>query len=284
MIKLLNKVKIQLSSCVWSRIKDQADWSSFGFRLLLLITLSGLSAIVLSPIVSAHPLDEALILDIELGEMQLQPDQINAEYLAALKRKQQRRLAAMSWSDRFTLYVVAGYQHIIPKGLDHIIFILGLCLSSLWLTALLWQATAFTFAHSITLALATFGIIALPPQIIEPLIALSILWIAIENYRQPPATTVTRSKPWIVFIFGLLHGLGFATVLNEYGLPRDDFISALLAFNIGVELGQISIILIVFMLIMKIKQRIWFRSRIQQPCGVIIGLMAIFWLWERLMG
>ena len=121
-------------------------------------------------------------------------------------------------------YLWLGYTHILPKGLDHILFVLGIfLLSPRWKTMLL-QVTAFTVAHSITLGLSIYGIVSLPSRIVEPLIALSIAYVAIENL-------LTRElKPWrlaLVFMFGLLHGLGFAGVLRELGLPREEFLTAL---------------------------------------------------------
>ena len=132
-----------------------------------------------------------------------------------------------------------GYTHILPKGLDHILFVLGLFLLSPRVKTMLLQVTAFTIAHSITLGLSIYGVISLPWRIVEPLIALLIAYVAIEDL-------VTRElKPWrlaLVFVFGLLHGLGFAGVLRELGLPREEFLTALLTFNLGVEGGQLTVI------------------------------------------
>src|SRR5688572_456414 len=134
-------------------------------------------------------------------------------------------------------YLWLGYTHILPKGLDHILFVLGIfLLSPRWKTMLL-QVTAFTVAHSITLGLSIYGVVSLPSRIVEPLIALSIAYVAIENL-------LTRElNPWrlaLVFMFGLLHGLGFAGVLRELGLPREEFLTALVTFNLGVEGGQLT--------------------------------------------
>lgn len=226
----------------------------------------------------AHPQDEDIIQDIELGEMRLDAQQMDEEYQAALKRKRMRKLAAMSWSEKFWLYTKAGFEHILPKGLDHILFVLGLFFSSLLLVSLLWQVTAFTLAHSITLGLAALGFVAAPGSIVEPLIALSIVWIAIENclFRQ-----TTKWRPLVVFAFGLLHGLGFAAVLSEYGLPKDDLVPSLLAFNIGVELGQITIILAAFVLTLLIQKKTWYRAWVQVPTSIAIGLAGAFWFIER---
>lgn len=244
------------------------------FRPLFLLVVLSLTTLT----ANAHPQDEDIILDIEQGEMQLVAGKIDEEYLAALKRKRLRKLAAMSWQDKFQLYVVAGFEHIIPKGLDHILFVLGLFFSSLLFASLLWQVTAFTLAHSITLGMAVLGVVAVPGSIVEPLIALSIVWIAIENcvFKQ-----TSKWRPLVVFAFGLLHGLGFAAVLGEYGLPKDDLVPALLAFNIGVELGQVSVILMAFAATYLIRNKAWYRSWVQVPVSIAIGLVGTYWFIER---
>lgn len=238
--------------------------------LLLLLPATG----------SAHPQDEDIILDIELGELAVEAGTVDEEYLAALKRKRLRKLAAMSWSEKFWLYIKAGFEHILPKGLDHILFVLGLFFSSLLLASLLWQVTAFTLAHSITLGLAALGMVSAPGSIVEPLIALSIVWIAAENCV---FTQTTKWRPLVVFAFGLLHGLGFAAVLSEYGLPKDDLVSSLLAFNIGVELGQISVILMAFVITWLIRDKSWYRKVVQIPASLFIGVVGAYWFIERVV-
>ena len=227
---------------------------------------------------AAHPMDDDIIFDIEMGEMYLQETDLDAEYQAALKRQQQRKLAAMPWEMKLLLYITSGIQHIIPKGLDHILFVLGLFFSTLGIASLLWQISAFTIAHSITLGLAALGIISAPSAIVEPLIALSIAWIAVENciFRRS-----TRWRPLVVFAFGLLHGLGFASVLKEFGLPKDDFLLSLLAFNIGVEIGQLSILLIAALLVWLIKNKDWYRPAVQVPASLAIAVVGFYWLFER---
>jgi len=177
-------------------------------------------------------------------------------------------------------YIKSGITHIIPLGLDHILFVAGLCLLSTRFKTILWQATAFTVAHSITLALSMKDIVTLPSAIVEPIIALSILFIAIENI------ILKELKPWrvvIVFLFGLIHGLGFASVLNETGLPRNKFFTSVLSFNVGVELGQIAVIIIMFLLlIIPFGKKPWYRKRIVYPLSALIGLMAFYWTVERM--
>ncbi|MEJ7625946.1 MAG: HupE/UreJ family protein [Ferruginibacter sp.] len=179
----------------------------------------------------------------------------------------------------FWYYFKLGILHIVPYGLDHILFVVGLCLLNNKIKSMLWQATAFTVAHSITLVLSMKNIVVAPPAIIEPIIALSILFIAIENL------ITSELKPWriiLVFCFGLVHGLGFASALNEVGLPRDNFITSLFAFNVGVEAGQVLIISAIFLLlIIPFSKKWWFKRRVVYPLSVLIGLIALYWTIER---
>jgi HupE / UreJ protein len=176
-------------------------------------------------------------------------------------------------------YLKLGFQHIIPQGFDHILFVAGLCLLSTKVKTILWQATAFTVAHSITLALSMKNIIVAPPAIVEPIIALSILFVAIENL------ILSELKPWrivIVFLFGLIHGMGFASSLNEIGLPPNKFYTSILSFNLGVELGQIAVITAMFLfIIIPLRKKTTYRKIIVYPLSVLIGLVAAYWTVER---
>lgn len=180
----------------------------------------------------------------------------------------------------FRDYVVLGFTHIIPKGLDHILFVLGIFLLAPRLKPVLTQVSAFTVAHSITLALTIFGVVSLSPSIVEPLIALSIVYIAFENLF------TKEVRPWrvgLVFLFGLLHGMGFAGVLSELGLPRSEFLPALIAFNVGVEFGQLSVIFVAWILLVKwVAMKSWYRNRVLIPLSVAIALMGAYWLVERI--
>jgi uncharacterized membrane protein len=177
-------------------------------------------------------------------------------------------------------YLQLGYRHILPDGFDHILFVAGLTLLSTRIGVLLWQATAFTVAHAITLMLSMKGIIVVPPSIVEPVIAISIAFIAIENM------VMTELKPWrilVVFAFGLVHGMGFASALNELGLPRNAFYTSLLSFNVGVELGQITIIAFMyFALIYWFGNKVWYRQRVVYPLSAVIAMVAIYWTIVRL--
>ena len=229
--------------------------------------------------VYSHNPEDFVIAEIEQGQLTFENEKIAAEYDSAVKRLRIRRLKAMSWEKKFSIFTKAGFEHIIPKGFDHILFVLGLFFSCLHFRSLLLQVTAFTIAHSITLILASIGLIQIPSYIVEPLIALSIVWIAIEN------CLLKKPSKWrylVVFSFGLLHGLGFASVLSYYGLPKDNFISLLLAFNIGVELGQLSILIIAFVLVNLILKKSFKIDKIRIAASIIIGCTGLFWFIERM--
>ncbi|MDP5361384.1 MAG: HupE/UreJ family protein, partial [Paracoccaceae bacterium] len=132
------------------------------------------------------------------------------------------------WLESFIGYIPVGFDHIVPKGLDHILFVLGLFFLSTRLRPLLLQVSLFTLAHTITLALAGLGYVSVPGSIVEPLIAASIVFVAVENIW---ARGISRWRPFVIFGFGLLHGLGFASVLGEFGLPENTFVAALIGFN-----------------------------------------------------
>lgn len=179
------------------------------------------------------------------------------------------------------LYLELGFTHIIPGGFDHVLFILGLFLLSPKLKTLLWQATAFTIAHSITLGLAMSGKINPVPSVVEPLIALSIAFVAAENIL------LSELKWWriaVVFCFGLLHGFGFASSLQELGLPEKGFFFSLISFNAGVELGQIAVIIIAYLLVGKwFGEKQWYKRRIVIPASAMISAIALYWTAERIL-
>lgn len=178
-------------------------------------------------------------------------------------------------------YAWLGFEHILPKGLDHILFVLCLYLLSTRLAPLLWQVTAFTVAHSVTLALSMYDVVSLPSDVVEPLIALSIAVVAVENL------VTSRLQPWrpvVVFAFGLLHGLGFAGVLTELGLPRERYVTALVSFNVGVELGQIAVIVLAAVVTVWFRERSWYRSRVVIPASLAIATVGLYWAVERTFG
>ena len=184
-----------------------------------------------------------------------------------------------STMQKFYDYMVVGFTHILPKGLDHILFVLGLFLLSQNWRPLLTQVTAFTVAHSVTLALGIYGVISISPAIVEPLIALSIVYVAVENIF---TSRMHIWRPVIVFIFGLLHGLGFAGVLAEIGLPRGDYALGLVAFNVGVELGQLSVIALGFWAVGWFMRADWYRKAIVIPASAVIAATGAWWFFQRI--
>ena len=182
-------------------------------------------------------------------------------------------------------YVHSGIIHIVPHGLDHILFVIGLLAFSLSGHHLLWQVSLFTIAHTLTLAAASLGWITISPSLIEPLIALSIAYIGIENLLQKssqsgPSLRLARSG--VVFAFGLLHGLGFASVLAEFGLPDSAFIASLISFNMGVEIGQLMIVVPLFVLLKVIAPTPrYYRYLFQAPVSVVIAVIGLYWAMER---
>ena len=228
----------------------------------------------------SHNPEKLVISEIERGQLNFENEKIAAEYVAALKRQRIRKLSAMPLPNKMFIFIKAGFEHILPLGLDHILFVLGLFFSTIKLRSLILQVTAFTFAHSITLALAALGLVKLQLSVVEPLIFLSIVWVAVENtlYKK-----TTKWRPLVVFSFGLLHGLGFATLLNDYGLPKDNFISLLLAFNIGVELGQLSVLLTAFIIVRLIFIKTKYKNQLKIPASILIGLVGLYWFIESII-
>ncbi len=196
--------------------------------------------------------------------------------------------------EAFAAYIPVGFDHILPKGLDHILFVLGLFFLSTKFGPLLWQVSAFTLAHTVTLALGALGWVSVPGSIVEPLIAASIVYVAVENVF---TSGLSRWRPLVIFGFGLLHGLGFASVLGDFGLPEDQFIPALIGFNVGVELGQLTVIaLAAIMLVIAVRlARRMYLSETEAPVGsypvmfravsipasLIIAAIGAYWSVER---
>ncbi len=177
-------------------------------------------------------------------------------------------------------YISLGFTHIVPHGLDHMLFVLGIYLLSGRARTVLLQVSAFTLAHSITLALSMYGIVSISPSIVEPLIALSIAYVAIENIF------LSELKSWrvaLVFVFGLLHGMGFAGALGEVGLPRAEFVTALIGFNLGVEAGQLAVIGTAFLAVgWRFSGQRWYRAFVVTPASAMIACVAIYWTVERI--
>jgi len=178
-------------------------------------------------------------------------------------------------------FLALGVTHILPFGLDHVLFVAGLALLSPRLGPLLAQVTAFTLAHTLTLALSSYGVVSLPSRVVEPLIALSIVYVGVENAVSP---RLRPSRLVLVFAFGLLHGLGFAGVLAEMGLPDRHHLLALLAFNVGVELGQLAVIALVVGALALWTLRGDDRRVLVRPASLAIAAVGLFWTVRRAAG
>lgn len=192
------------------------------------------------------------------------------------------------WLASFFSFVRQGFEHVLPEGLDHILFVLGLFLLSAKWRPLLWQVTAFTIAHTVTLALGSIahsrGMGQISPAIVEPIIAASIAYVAIENIARP---VYSHWRLLVVFVFGLVHGLGFAGAMGR--LPSDAFLTALLGRNIGVELAQLTVILGAWLLTW-IFLRSWnkdetiYRRFVVIPGSLAIAATGLWWFYERVWG
>jgi hypothetical protein len=242
----------------------------------------------------AHPEDElctpgedgidpelcALLAEMNSAEGDLsQPD--DARLLAVLDERR-------GFFETLGLYMSIGIGHILPDGADHILFVLAVFLASVRVKALVWQISAFTVAHTATLGLAAVGFITPSPAVVEPLIAFTIAFVAIENvvFREMAAW-----RPVVVFGFGLIHGLGFAGFFGELGLPPGQFWSALIGFNVGVEIGQLSVIAIAAVAGYALRRALrdpageaGYRNWVVRPGSALIGLTGLWWGIARLSG
>ena len=175
-------------------------------------------------------------------------------------------------------WIALGFQHIIPRGLDHIVFVLGLFFLSTGVRQLILQVSCFTVAHSLTLGLATFGLVSVPASVVEPLIAASIVCIALDNLH---SEKIARWRLLMVTLFGLLHGLGFASVLSDLDLPPQDFLSSLLLFNLGVEVGQLTVLAIAFIAVGWMQRWAQYAKRVARPATITIAGIGAYWFIKR---
>jgi hypothetical protein len=258
-------------------------------RLLVAISLAFIAGSAF-----AHPEDELCVpgedgMDPELCAMLAEMNSSEG----ALDQTENAKLLAgfderRGFFETAGLYIRIGIGHILPDGLDHILFVLAVFLASVRIKALVWQISAFTVAHTATLALAATGIITPSSGVVEPLIAFTIAFVAIENlvFKE-----MTNWRPVVVFGFGLIHGLGFAGFFGELGLPPGQFWSALIGFNLGVEIGQLSVIAVAAVLGLALRRVLrdpagdaGYRSWIVRPGSALIGLTGLWWGFARLSG
>ena len=188
---------------------------------------------------------------------------------------------AQSWLVRAGEAARMGFTHILPAGIDHVLFVLGLFLLAPRLRTVLAQVTAFTVAHSVTLGLTLYGVVSAPASVVEPLIALSIAYVAVENLL------TSTLKPWrlaLVFGFGLLHGLGFAEALARLELPRSALLTTLVSFNVGVEAGQLTVLALAALTVALLRlDPVTYRRWIVRPASAAIGIAGAMWTVERLL-
>ncbi len=183
-------------------------------------------------------------------------------------------------------YIVTGIEHIL-LGYDHLLFVVSLVLLLGTIGTIARAVTAFTIAHSITLIGTVLGIFGLPQAPVEAIIALSIIFLAVEIVKKEPGhLRLSERIPWVVaFLFGLLHGFGFAGALKEIGLPESDVPTALLTFNLGVEVGQLAIVgaTLAILTSLRVLPDYW-RPRILKAASYAIGITASFWFLDRALG
>ena len=187
-------------------------------------------------------------------------------------------IVAVSLGTVIPRFVGLGFTHILPGGLDHILFILGLFFMARDAFTLLVQITLFTVAHSLTLGLSLHGLVSLPTQWVEVAIALSIAFIAIENLFMDH---LSRWRPLVVFAFGLVHGLGFAHTFQDQTVSAEAFLPALFSFNVGIELGQLAVVGLAFGAAAKWWQRDWYSRLVSRPASAMIAMAGLYWAVER---
>ena len=224
---------------------------------------------------------EPLLLDVKIPSAKykelrrIEPEQAPEELMRIEKDGE---VKVTSNGTSLLTWIIAGFRHILPLGLDHICFILGLFLLQPKMRPLLWQSSAFTIAHSITLSLVVLGVFTAPARIVEPMIAISIAYVGIENLW------VKELKPWrvaLVFGLGLLHGMGFASVMQELELPEGQVIKPLVGFNLGVELGQLAVLALAFGV------TFWFIKNekfkiFSKIASAMIAVIGLYWTYERI--
>lgn len=177
-------------------------------------------------------------------------------------------------------FIRLGFGHIIPDGPDHCLFVLGLFLLIPKVRPVLWQISAFTVAHTLTLTLTSLHIIGLPSSIVEPTIAASVAFVGIENL------VTRRVHPWrpaVAFLFGLVHGMGVATAFTEAGIPPGQLVTGLTAFTIGVEAGHLLVLAGAFAVLGWTRNKPWYRARVAIPLSLLISAIALYWLVQRIM-
>jgi hypothetical protein len=225
---------------------------------------------------------DPLIVAVEVEGAEAQPLLLRAgtsspEYSLGRAKPPPPSAGAQAWR-----YFVLGIEHIVPRGLDHVSFVVSLVLGERSdYRRLLIRLTAFTLAHTLTLALAAAGVFRVPAGVVEPLIALSIAVVALDNLRTGERTHARSS---VVFGFGLLHGLGFAGALSEIGITRGAFLVSLLSFNLGVEISQLLVVAVALVVLAWLRRRKGLDDLAVRVGSLAIAAVALWWTAERVLG
>jgi HupE / UreJ protein len=274
-------------------------------KLVQLLVLMLTMILATGSIAHAHPLDAACLADTSKTPAHCQAahderDKAGLDKaLDRLKSMQGNFPAsaaphAASYTQTIKRFLELGFIHIVPRGLDHILFVLALFLGVRTWQQLLAQVSAFTLAHSVTLGLAVVSIISVPANIVEPIIALSITFLALENvFAKAPLVAakawLLSSRVLVVFAFGLFHGLGFAGVLSELGFDQGRFFTSLIAFNLGVEGGQLAVIAIAAVPALLLRRVLvsngvphLYGQILVKPVSVLISVAGLWWAFERI--
>jgi len=265
---------LQVKSCM----AQLGESNAIHFKIELL-RIPGLRLQINSALLSELPRGHRQFLSVRNGPENL----LREEMLEATHSTVEinlSKLAAESNLRSFRKFLVLGLEHILT-GYDHLAFLLGLLIVGASFSDSLKIITSFTLAHSITLALATLDLIRISPQIVEPVIAVSIVYVGLENIFN----SHLRWRWLLTFAFGLIHGFGFASVLRNLGIGSTGggVILPLLSFNLGVELGQLMIAAVTLPVIWKLRAQPTFVSRYVPACSILIALLGGFWLVERVL-
>lgn len=252
---------------------------------LVLLAIAG--GFLISASASAHPGDEFCTpgsgMDRELCRQLAALDDANGDVSTPLIDAEGNALSGIEAAGHF---LQIGVWHILPGGTDHILFVLALFLAATNLRSLVLQISVFTLAHTATLGLTAAGVIDPPARVVEPLIALSIAYVAVENLF---LKDISRWRYAVIFGFGLFHGMGFAGFIREIGLPSSQFWPSLIGFNIGVELGQLFVVAVAFAASLALKpllarQGVAYRQVVIVPMSVLIAVIGSLWFISRSLG
>jgi hypothetical protein len=272
-----------------ARIAAQNSWVTRNCRTLTTALIGGLIIllIALSTPANAHPEDDfcegEISINFELCQQLAQLNSADGPLTVPLTDDAGNILTPL---EAAVYFGEIGVRHILPGGLDHILFVLALFLAARTLRSLILQISVFTVAHTVTLGMTAAGVLNPPASIVEPLIALSIAVVAVETlfkFEKP------RWRLLIIFGFGLFHGMGFAGFISEIGLPPEQFWPSLIGFNIGVEIGQLSVVLAAVLLAIPVKRWVLttdnlYRRGVVIPGSLIIAAIGFWWFLSRSLG